>query len=313
MLALSVPVSMPSVVTTVEAATVKLNKKKATLYVGETLQLKLKGTKKTVKWSSSNKKIATVSSKGKVKAEKKGTATITAKVGNKKYTCKLTVKNCTLELKYHSGTEIILGKQEYYWDEIKTNAKTIIAKSSDSKVAQVVYENTKDYKGDDWKCITIYGVQPGIATITIEAGETKKKVTVTVKESEEHIEYEEFNWKEDDGYTNFIDWSIEHYKTEGKTYIVTFKDELEKVEIESNRGIILGSTSNEVIEAYRKTQAFDCLTSWDEVREALLTLHYIEPETGLHFYKFFVLGEMGTSDEDKVGEIVWYCWEPVSY
>lgn len=48
--------------------------------------------KGTVKWTSSNKKVATVSSKGVVTAKKKGTATVTAKVGNKKVTFKVTVK-----------------------------------------------------------------------------------------------------------------------------------------------------------------------------------------------------------------------------
>ena len=45
-----------------------------------------------VKWSSSNKKVATVNSKGKVVAKKKGTAKISAKVGGKTYRCKVTVK-----------------------------------------------------------------------------------------------------------------------------------------------------------------------------------------------------------------------------
>ena len=42
-------------------------------------------------WKSSNPKVATVSSKGKVTAKKKGTATITAKVGKTTYKCKVTV------------------------------------------------------------------------------------------------------------------------------------------------------------------------------------------------------------------------------
>lgn len=77
----------------VNAATVKLNKKTTTLIKGKTLTLKVTGTKKKVTWKSSNKKVATVSTKGKVTAKKKGTATITAKVGKKKLTCKITVKN----------------------------------------------------------------------------------------------------------------------------------------------------------------------------------------------------------------------------
>lgn len=44
-------------------------------------------------WTSSNKKVATVDKNGKVKALKKGTATITVKTASgKKAACKITVK-----------------------------------------------------------------------------------------------------------------------------------------------------------------------------------------------------------------------------
>ena len=60
-------------VETVEAATkIKLNCTKKTMYVGDTFKLKISGTKKKVKWSSSDKRIATVSSKGVVKGIKEG-------------------------------------------------------------------------------------------------------------------------------------------------------------------------------------------------------------------------------------------------
>ena len=77
---------------TVSAASkTTLNYKKKTLSKGQTLKLKVKGTKKKVKWSSSKKKVASVTSKGKVTAKKKGNAVITAKVGSKKYRCKIKV------------------------------------------------------------------------------------------------------------------------------------------------------------------------------------------------------------------------------
>ena len=76
-----------------QAATVKLNKKAATIYIGEKVTLKLNGAKSVI-WSSSNKKIATVTSKGVVKGVKAGSCKVTAK--NKKtgksYTCRVTVK-----------------------------------------------------------------------------------------------------------------------------------------------------------------------------------------------------------------------------
>lgn len=73
--------------------TVKLNKKSATLKVNQKITLKLTGAKSKVKWTSSNKSVAIVSSSGVVTAKKKGSATITATYNNKKYTCKITVKS----------------------------------------------------------------------------------------------------------------------------------------------------------------------------------------------------------------------------
>ena len=56
-----------------------------------TLTTKLTGVSGKVKWKTSNKKIATVSSKGKVKGKKKGTATITAYIGKVKSSVKIKI------------------------------------------------------------------------------------------------------------------------------------------------------------------------------------------------------------------------------
>lgn len=72
-------------------AKIKLNKTKISLQRGKTYTLKVKGTKKKVKWSSNKKTIATVTRKGKVTAQKPGTAVITANIGKKKYKCKVKV------------------------------------------------------------------------------------------------------------------------------------------------------------------------------------------------------------------------------
>ncbi len=79
--------------TTVSAAKNKLSKTKITLTKGKKYRLKVKGTKKKVKWSSTKKSVATVNKKGVVTAKKKGTAYIKAKVGKKTYKCKVTVKS----------------------------------------------------------------------------------------------------------------------------------------------------------------------------------------------------------------------------
>ena len=78
---------------------IKLNKTKATLSKGGTVTLKAtitpsNATNQTLTWTSSNSKVAKVSSSGKVTAVKNGTATITCKSSNgKTATCKITVKN----------------------------------------------------------------------------------------------------------------------------------------------------------------------------------------------------------------------------
>lgn len=71
---------------------IKLSKKSITLYVGQTKTVRLKGTAKKPKWSSSKKSVATVTNNGKIKAKRKGNAVITAKLEKKKYKCKVKVK-----------------------------------------------------------------------------------------------------------------------------------------------------------------------------------------------------------------------------
>ena len=74
-----------------------LNVEEATLKVGKKLTLKATLTptkaKTTLTWTSSNKKVATVSGKGVVKAIKPGKARITVRTANgKKATVTITVK-----------------------------------------------------------------------------------------------------------------------------------------------------------------------------------------------------------------------------
>lgn len=58
-----------------------------------TLKAMVTGSSQKVKWSSSNKKVATVSASGRVTAKKAGKATITAVIGGKSAKCIVTVKN----------------------------------------------------------------------------------------------------------------------------------------------------------------------------------------------------------------------------
>lgn len=75
----------------------KINKKSLTLKKGKTYTLKTSVTPKNsqdkLTFKSSNKKVATVSSKGKITAKKKGTAKITVQSGAKKVVCTVKVKS----------------------------------------------------------------------------------------------------------------------------------------------------------------------------------------------------------------------------
>ena len=146
-----------------EAAAPKLNKKTASVTVGKTVQLTVKNTKSKVKWSTSNKKIATVTSKGLVKGKKVGTATVTAKVGKKSLKCKVTVKvglNKTKETLYIGDTSQLKlsgTSQKVKWSTSKKSVATVNSKGK------------------------VTAKKSGTATITAKLGKKSYKYKVTVK------------------------------------------------------------------------------------------------------------------------------------
>lgn len=149
--------------TTVEAAAVKLSKTKITLYTGNTTNLKVTGTSEKVKWSSNKEDIVVVNSNGKVKALRKGAATITAKVGKKKFTCKVTVKTPSM----NAANKTLAVGQSF---NLKVYGATVTEwKSSNTKVVAI---NSKG---------VIKGVSKGTATITAKVGNKKYTCKITVK------------------------------------------------------------------------------------------------------------------------------------
>ena len=148
----------------VQAASVKISKTKYTMNKGETFKLKIKGTNKKVKWSSSNKIIATVNSNGKVKAKKKGTVTITAKVSGKKYKCKINVEEPKISTKQET-----INVGDTFKLKIKGTSQTITWSSSNKNIAKV----NKNGK--------VTAKNAGIATITAQVGSTKYKCKVIVE------------------------------------------------------------------------------------------------------------------------------------
>lgn len=95
-----------------------LNKTSLKLKKGKTYQLKTKNVKGTITWKSSNKKIATVSKKGKVTAKKAGSTVIKAtykKNGKiKTLKCKVTVTAAKKESREETVKKKILALQNTY-------------------------------------------------------------------------------------------------------------------------------------------------------------------------------------------------------
>ena len=139
-------------------AKTKISQRTVYLAKGDTVKLKITGTKKTVKWSTKNKKIATVSKKGKVTAKKIGTTKIQAKVGKKKFTCKVIVEKKTVNrarrlrdyvLEKGEKFETSDGGYEYlvrdrYLDDNESSISVMITARKDNKKLEFLWTERPD-------------------------------------------------------------------------------------------------------------------------------------------------------------------------
>lgn len=152
------------------------------LKAGKTASLSVTGTSGKATWSSSKSSVAAVDSKGRVKAKKKGSAVITAKVNGKKLTCAVTVTQSGTAAK--KVTSVKLDHSSLSLSAIGETA-TLKASVAPSKAANKKLRwsssNTKAVKVNGSGKVTAVG--KGTATVTAAAldGSGKKascKVTV---------------------------------------------------------------------------------------------------------------------------------------
>lgn len=167
----------------IQVTDLSLNRTSRSLYKGSTYQLKAtvypeKATFPEVKWTTSNKRVATVSSAGKVTAKGKGTAVITCtNIDNPriKATFKVTVKIkvSDVELNHSKGS-----LYEGYTGRLRATVSPSDASNKDVKWSS---SNTKVLKVDKNGKLT--AVKPGkaVITVTTENGGYKDTCTVTVK------------------------------------------------------------------------------------------------------------------------------------
>ena len=127
-----------------------------------------------ITYSTSNKSIATVSSKGVVIGKKAGTAKITVKAGSKKtvVTVKVTPKVKTTKFSGVPKTKTV-SKGKTFTIKItatpKNTEEKITYKSSNSRVATVTSKGV------------VKGIKKGTDTITVQSGSKKLTCKVTVK------------------------------------------------------------------------------------------------------------------------------------
>lgn len=147
-----IPAIIPQISTLqeVQAAAIKLNKSKLTINLQNSYTLKVSGTKNKVAWSSSNPKIATVNSKGKVYAKKIGTTTIYATIGKTKLKCIISVENPKLVLpktlkKYAWGDYFAL-KGDTLAFSVKGTKNKVTWKTSNKKIATISNKGTVKLK-----------------------------------------------------------------------------------------------------------------------------------------------------------------------
>lgn len=176
--------STPSPSTPVAVSGVALNKKVATVNVGKKVTVKATVTpanadNKTLAWTSSNTKIATVSN-GVVKGVKAGRVIITAKTtdgSNISAKCTVTVKQPVTRISLSKKATMYTGKKLTLKAKVNpANAsnKALTWKSSNTKIAKVASNGV------------VTGVKAGTVKITATAKDGSRKsatCTVTVRQS----------------------------------------------------------------------------------------------------------------------------------
>lgn len=127
--------------------TLTLNKTSLGIYKGKSYTLKINGTKLKPSWKSSDTSVASVDSAGKVIAKKNGTATITASLGGRKLTCKVTVKTQSLAsatAPYYKKLKAYLTK---YGEKDSSGNPYIAYKTTENNYEYlwgIIYEKAKD-------------------------------------------------------------------------------------------------------------------------------------------------------------------------
>ncbi len=172
-----------------------------TLAKGTSHTLALTGVSGTVKWSTSDKSVATIkkvsNKKYKVTAKKKGTATIKAKVGGKTYKCKVTVTNPKL-----SKTSKSVEVGDSFNLSVSGNKGTVSWSTSNKSVASIKKVSNTKYK--------VTAKKKGTATIKAKVDGKTLSCKVTSKNHTHNYVLQKAKFKNGYAcnycYTDVTDW-----------------------------------------------------------------------------------------------------------
>ncbi|MBQ8568151.1 MAG: hypothetical protein IJ446_02930 [Oscillospiraceae bacterium] len=233
----------------VSAATIKLNKTSVDLPVGYQTTVKVSGTKKKVKWYSSDSTVIKVSVSGntaKVVGKKTGTAYLYAKVSNKTLKCKFTVKKAFITT---SKSSVTVDKGDT--SKVTLNVKGSHSLGFSNSNKSVCSVSFGEWVGDSIR-LTIKGKKAGTSVIKVYAkgypSSTAKTIKVTVNGN--NNEY----YEDDDSTVLYFDgtnWYVIEYETE----LVSVDDD------NTDSASVSSSKTEEVIEIVNKKRAAAGLSS----------------------------------------------------
>lgn len=216
----------------VSAATI--NKKKVTLCTGQSVQLKINGTKRKPKWYSSNKKVAIVNQSGKVTAKGKGSAVITAKIGKAAYKCSFRVESPKISktsISLYKGKtyqlKMLNTKQKYKWSSKNRSIATVTSNGKvTGKKTGTTYIYAKSASGKTFKCKVTVKNRSNSNSSTIPSPNSVTYHTEAVPNGEVII------FRNHNNYAVSVDVSCAFYRNK---QIVSVRNQYDTVVIEGGR------------------------------------------------------------------------------
>ena len=134
-------------------------------------------TDKSLLWSSSSDSIAKVDQDGKVTAVKEGSATITAKAGDKEATCKVTVQKKVIAVE-----SVTLDRTSATLEEGQSITLVATVKPDNASDKTVTWSSSDDVIASVDQNGKVTAIKVGSVTITAKAGEKQADCKITVQE-----------------------------------------------------------------------------------------------------------------------------------